>query len=92
MEGPRADAASLAAIRRLIDERYNDDVRARVHQYAAHRAALLRRSGQPVTATDVEELAHDAVAGLWLGTHAWDPRSEDLVDQLCAIIRRRTSA
>lgn len=66
MEGPRAEAASLAAIRRLIDERYNDNVRARVHRYAGQRAALLRRSGQPVTATDVEELVHDAVAGLWL--------------------------
>lgn len=91
MESPRGVCLPLAETRLALDARYTDAVRIRVHRYAEHRSAVVRRAGWPVPEHYAEDLVHDAIADLWLGAQPWDPQRTHLVLRLCSIIRDRTS-
>ncbi len=92
MERRRDVPSHLTAVRRALDEQYTDAVRTCVHGYALHRAALIQREGAPAPEDYAEDLVHDAIAGLWLGTLPWNPAREHLLRRLCQIIYARTSA
>lgn len=75
---------------RALDEQYTDAVRDQAHRYAEHRAKRVRRAGWPIPTRYAEELVHDAIASIWMGTRRWDPQRTLLYFRLCSIIKDRT--
>ncbi len=75
---------------RALDEQYTDAVRDQAHRYAEQRAKRVRRAGWPTPSNYAEELVHDALASIWMGTRRWDPRRTPLYFRLCSIIKDRT--
>ncbi len=75
---------------RALTEQYTDLVRARALRYAEQRAKRVRRAGWPIPTTYAEELVHDAMASLWIGTRSWAPERTPLYVRLCSIIKDRT--
>ena len=51
---------------------------------------MVRRAGRPIPPNYAEELVHDAMASIWLGTRSWDPQRTPLCPHLCLIIKDRT--
>ena len=75
---------------RALEEQYTDTVRDRAHRYADQRATRVRRAGWPIPTNYAEELVHDAIASIWMGTRRWDPQRTPLYFRLCSIIKDRT--
>jgi hypothetical protein len=60
-------------------------------QYAARRAAAVRRVNSAADAYYERELVQDAIGDTALGVVQWDPSARSLVEHICSMIRTRTS-
>jgi len=90
-DDPSLPRPSLPDIQRALAEQYTDNIRHRAERFAKKRAWMVGRAGIPIPALKkyAEELAHDAMASVWLGTRNWDP-ARPLLPRLCWIIKDRT--
>jgi len=88
---PSPPKPSLPEIRHALGVQYTDEVKKRVERFARRRAWFARRAGVAVPSLDdyAEELAHDAMATVWLGLRRWNP-SRPIGPRLCWIIKDRT--
>jgi len=88
---PSPPEPSLPDVQDALTVQYTDEVKKRVERFARRRAWFVRRAGVAIPSLDdyAEELAHDAMATVWLGVRRWNP-SRPIGPRLCWIIKDRT--
>ncbi len=88
---PSPPEPSLPDIQDALTVQYTDEIKKRVERFARKRAWFVRRAGVAIPSLDdyAEELAHDAMATVWLGVRRWNP-SRPIGPRLCWIIKDRT--